>query len=235
VLRAPATLEGVIVYADGQPIADVEISARLESDSPSDPVGRTSGRTRTDDDGRFRLRALQPGRYHLYPKHYALEERDRYSYHAATDGPETRMVLDLHRLRVLFEDERGRSVMPTDTGCYSWRAAESGAMRALAAGTPLPRDVEEGHAIGAAGSIHDLLVPRDSWWWIVADTNGHHADALVQASGPGNETDVTLTLKLLEPGRHLLTVTADGYAPASISVLVEPGQFSDANVMLERR
>ena len=41
-----------------------------------------------------------------------------------------------------------------------------------------------------------------------------------------------ITLRLLEPGRHLLSVTADGYRPASVSVFVEPGEVTDAGVFL---
>jgi hypothetical protein len=44
-----------------------------------------------------------------------------------------------------------------------------------------------------------------------------------------------ITLRLLEPGRHLLSVAADGYRTASLSVLVAPGEVTDAEVFLQAR
>lgn len=53
--------------------------------------------------------------------------------------------------------------------------------------------------------------------------------------GMGVSSEQPNTTRLIEPGRHRITITADGYQPTSISVLVEPSRVTEAAVFLQAR
>ena len=98
-----AVIEGRVATRSGQPLADVQVSAKT-----FDQDKEGYGRTRTKHDGSFTIRGLRPGKYRLY----ALAESALRL--GANAGPEVDLRSNMHvRVDVTLEDAgtlRGRVV-----------------------------------------------------------------------------------------------------------------------------
>ncbi len=124
VLQGPERVRGTVVYPDGRPAWGIEIALFPEWATPragvdplsllslpEDLVGRSGlpgGTGRTDDEGRFEIRALEPGMYHL------LAPRVTGRVHRAPElvatGPAlVQLVIEHYRL---FADVRRRDGDP---------------------------------------------------------------------------------------------------------------------------
>lgn len=158
-----ATIRGQVVGEAGEPRPDVALIARLEADNPAREIGPPPGRARSDDQGKFTLAGLAPGKYTLL----------------ASDGLSAPAML------------RGVA------------AGSAEVTLVLASGATLSGKVTDRESGGAVAAFSVFLSERRGA--IAVDTV--RAVAVFDAEG-------RYAVDRLRPGRYLLQIAAQGYAPS---------------------
>jgi hypothetical protein len=270
VLHPTSRLRGVIVYADGQPIADLEVGVTSERPiharaagsgppragderesvvsgdplwlpAPSPARGVNFARGRTAADGSFEFRSLRPGEYQLSLPVHLWEDRDRRSDQDSgvtpfrplvdTEAAETRIVLDLHRLRLRVQDETGRRLVRSSITCEGWKPDRVEAIERLAAGADHLAEGDAQPNVTIKGWDDDFLVPHGSWWCFATGLRGRHrGEASVRVPGHGNESEVVITLREIRTTATLRVhvVSAHGGPVAKFGASLQqtrPGQL----------
>jgi protocatechuate 3,4-dioxygenase beta subunit len=121
VLHEKGVIQGRMVYPDGTPVADLDVTAYtltyegehhrevLYNTDPAKRPGLPGGRTFTDAEGRFLFAGLRPGDYFItYTDAYLADENRMETF--APDTGEVRVETDLYLIRVRVLDDRGQPV-----------------------------------------------------------------------------------------------------------------------------
>ena len=185
-LLASSTLRARVVFADGEPAAQVDMT--IHEPGSSRPVAWAT----TDDDGRLVVCTLPPGRYDV---RLSWSEPDAYpATTVATDANLPTIVLgDVHVLRLSFRDEAGRSLHTVEAAIDLWPASNHAAA-AFAGGAPLAAGFEIDRS-SCFGRFRSLAVPRGTWVRVAANQHGARAEVMVQAMPPRNVLETLLTLR----------------------------------------
>lgn len=189
-LSKGVVIAGRVVDADGEPIADLRLTA-ADAASPF-PVHGT--RTRTDDGGRFRFGALAPGRYVVSSSDLGYEPLAEVD--AGTDDVVIRLASDArpHRVHVRAVDEAGNRLPGVRIG--SWQIHGT----ALGGGaTGRPGSTGQSLVLGPRSRRLGVLLSEP--WDDEGRPSGHgHRFVVVDADSPA-ELEVELPPEASAKGR----------------------------------
>jgi len=118
---AAGTLEGRVVGADGKPVAGAEVvlsrafderTPELERGGEAAILFALRGRAKTDDNGRYRIEGIEPGKYRV---HFGHASRLAVRRIEIADGDQRNLDIEFgrepaHALRVRFEDPDGEPI-----------------------------------------------------------------------------------------------------------------------------
>jgi hypothetical protein len=171
VLAATAAVEGRVTFADGAPVADVEVSGGNVDLDPRDLeadcllAAWTHGRTRSRADGTFRLLLPREGACRVAADDAGVEARGR------SGDRDLRLVISAHRVRVRVVDARGEAVAGLSYSSITWAPERAGRLDDLLKGRhdlSRARAAADEFEAGVLGRGQDVFLAPGSAWLFVA-------------------------------------------------------------------
>jgi hypothetical protein len=196
VLEPAPAVEGTVVFADGTPVADLELMGEMPG-QPHPCAGNVwmQGYTLSRADGTFRLLLPREGDCTVRP---ADEDR---RVACRTGDRNVRLVVRGHRLRVFVVDADGKGLPGLVLAASSWDAEHAGRLDDLLAGRLTPEEARaeadlQVSTLQRADGLTNLIVPRGSAWLFRAHAPGAvPAEVPVRVPAEGNESEVRIVIR----------------------------------------
>jgi len=207
VLKPTSELRGVVVYSDGQPVANAPMMLSKH------------GPFTTDATGRFLFRNLQPGEYRVTPngnpKDGGIVQTGK--------GFQT-VTVSSARLTLHFRTTGGERMPRQDVTAYALPEPFGADLAQARTYTSLPTNVR------AAASSHfergqDLFAPHGTWFWVETPLRARRpALCVVQLRHGSNETigELVFAEPQLDAQIHVTAQRDDGTTVTDLFVSLEP-------------